>query len=141
VKDGVGVLLGVKVTVGVEEFVAVCVMGVLVGDGVNVRDGVGVCEGTSVAVKVWVGGVGGVGVLPLKVVAAVTSMETLKRMVRELLASILFTAKGTSLGTMGVYSSSITTVIRLLLFVPGEKLLSHAPEVQYSTGVVPGPVS
>ena len=102
VKEGVGVLLGVKVAVGVDVFVGVYVIGVYVGDGVNVLDGVGVCVGGSVGVKVSVGAVVDVGVVPLKVDAEVTSMDTLKRTVRELDATIGFMVKGTNLGTRGL---------------------------------------
>lgn len=71
-------------------------MGVLVKVGVAVRDGVADAEGVIVAEAEEV------GELPPRTLGAVTSMDTLRRIVRELVATISFTAKGTILGTIGV---------------------------------------
>jgi len=93
-------------------------MGVYVGEGVLVLVGSGVLVGMVVAVgggRVDVGGVGGVGELLLNVIAAVTSMDTLKRMVRELVAVIFLAMKGRSFGTIGVYGSVTVTRTRCVL--------------------------
>ena len=97
-------------------------MGVLVKVAVAVRDGVAEAEGVTVAVGE------AVGELPPRTLGAVTSMETLRRIVRELVATMSFTAKGTILGTIGVYRSVISTVMRLLFPELGTKLESVAPE-------------
>lgn len=101
VKDGVNVTVGVNVMVGVKVRVGVKVIGVFVRVGVDVLDGVTVAEGVMVLVA------DGVGVLPLNTLAEVTSMDTLNKIVRELVAVIVRATKGTSLGTSGVYASSI----------------------------------
>ena len=90
------VIDGVRVTVGVYVLVGVNVMGVLVNVGVAVLDGVAEADGVTVAVAEVV------GELPPRTLGAVTSMDTLRRIVRELVAIISFTAKGTILGTIGV---------------------------------------
>lgn len=88
--DGVNVMVGVYVLVGVK------VMGVLVDVGVAVLDGVAEAEGVTVAVAEEV------GVLPPRTLGAVTSMDMLKRTVRELVAVIVRATNGTSLGTRGL---------------------------------------
>jgi hypothetical protein len=82
------------------------VIGVFVGDSVIVGEGTGV----SVAVEVMVGV--SEGELPLKVGGLVTSIDTLKRTVRELVAVIVRWIKGTSFGTMGINSSETVTRMR-----------------------------
>jgi hypothetical protein len=92
---GVKVAVGEGVLVGVLDGVGVFVMGVKVKVAVDVCEGVIVADGVIVAVA------DAVGELPPNTLGAVTSMDTLKRMVRELVATISFTVKGTSLGTSG----------------------------------------
>ncbi len=98
--------VGVCVMVGVLDGVGVWVMGVLVRVGVSVAVSVMVAEGRGVNVCVEV------GVLAFNTLGAVTSMETLNRIVRELVAVIVRATKGTSLGRSGVYGSAIVTRIR-----------------------------
>lgn len=133
---GVFVIVGGKVAVGVLDGVYVyCRVGVIVGvlDGVKVRVGVKVFVGVGDGVKVNVGVNGGV-----------TTIDTLKITVRELVAEMISGAKGTILGTIGAYPSfTVTTILCLLsLKVAEVKLVSvAAPPVQYGVTVVLGPAS
>lgn len=136
VGTGDGDVVGVEVLVGVGVMVAVAVL-VGVRLGVNVREGVhvncrvglgvgvkvlvGVSEGVLVSVDVLVGVLEGVAVAGFGV--SVTAIEMLRRMVRALIPSIGFGGllvadrerKGTSLGTIGKKSPSISTRRRCLL--------------------------